>query len=354
MNTAKISKWQLLSLLLLCRIFTLMTFVPAAGKGCGISVQLAACIISTLIQAVLVIPATVLGMKYESHTVTSLISVRSSIAGRITAALYLIFFLAYASGSVIHFIRFLGSRFFGGGSIVLAALLMTVCVYCACCGVEGLSRSSVIAVILFVIMLLVMAWTSKENFEPLNFYSESLNGKLWRAVADDLARNGEITAAVFLMKNTGRDMKCGLYGLLAAKLVLTAASAALITGVLGDLAEMRDYPLMELGSCTDASLFRQNDSLYLILWTISAVISISLFIHISAGLLQELAPKLKGSSCISGAAIFIISAAFMYYKADFSAVRNVLCGFGAIVLLVFAIPLAVLLMKGKKENEKNS
>ena len=44
---------QLLLLLFMCRVFTLMTFIPLAAEGAGLSLQLTAAAVSSAIQAVL-------------------------------------------------------------------------------------------------------------------------------------------------------------------------------------------------------------------------------------------------------------------------------------------------------------
>ena len=174
---------------------------------------------------------------------------------------------------------------------------------------------------------------------------------------DDLARNGEIVAAAFLMKNLRSGLKCALYWLLAAKLIVTSVIFALITGVLGDLADTLGYPFLTVGSLTNSGAFRQNGALYLILWTISAVISISVFISIISGITSEIYYGTKLRNVFSALAVFIVSAAFMFYKADFSSVRNILCGGYAQLILLALIPLTVLICerisgrKGLKKNE---
>ena len=47
---------QFLLLLFMCRVFTLMTFVPFARDGEGLSLRLTAVAVSTAVQAALLIP----------------------------------------------------------------------------------------------------------------------------------------------------------------------------------------------------------------------------------------------------------------------------------------------------------
>ena len=47
--------------------------------------------------------------------------------------------------------------------------------------------------------------------------------------------------------------------------------------------------------------FQRNDALYLIAWTLAAVISVSVFIRISAGLAREIFPRLRRCCAVTGA-----------------------------------------------------
>ena len=209
----------------------------------------------------------------------------------------------------------------------------------------------------FLLMVVLMGIGAKDAFSINNFYFEKGSSGLARAVMDDLARNGEVVATAFLMKNLRSGLKCALYWLLAAKLIVTSIIFALITGVLGDLADTLGYPFLTVGSLTNSGAFRQNGALYLILWTISAVISISVFISIISGITSEIYYGTKLRNAVSALAVFIVSAAFMFYKADFSLVRNILCGGYAQLILLALIPLTVLICerisgrKGLKKNE---
>lgn len=355
--TKKISKWQLVFLLLLCRIFTLMTYVPAFSQGGGIALRLKAAVISILIQAILVIPLIILAKRFPDRSVIGIIYEKNSVAGFIAAVLYLLFFISLCTGQVLHYIDFLSNSFLHGERYFPLAALLIVCMYCAYCGTEGLARSSVVMMMPFLFMVVLMGIEAKDAFSLNNFYFEKGSSGLTKAVMDDLARNGEIVAAAFLMKNLRNELKCALYWLLAAKLIVTSVIFALITGVLGDLADTLGYPFLTVGSLTNSGAFRQNGALYLILWTISAAISISVFISIISGISSEIYHGTKLRNTFSALAVFIVSGAFMFYKADFSSIRNILCGGYAQLVLLALIPLTVLICerisgrKGLKKNE---
>ena len=358
MKKVKISYGQGLILLLICRIFTLMTFVPLIGDGYTFSTQLAAAVISIMVQAVIIIPIILFSNACPENTITGAIITQNKIIGTIVTVVYLLFFLFYTINVVLHFMRFLNLRFFKTESMVIMLMvLLAVCIYCAYCGVEGLARSSVIALLIFVIMFAVMSVSSAQNFNIDNFYTTEIEKGLFNAVIEEIARNNEIIAAVFIVKYIKDRAKCALYGLLTAKLVITEIVSVLIIGVLGDFSRLTDYPLLSVGSYAGADLFQRNDSLYLIIWTISAVITIGFFIHICSGLGAELIHDLKFGELITGALIFISTIIIIKLKANISIAYKYICGAFTTVILCGVIPLLTYLYirrQHKKENTKNA
>lgn len=336
----KISSYQLVFVLLISKCFSLMTYVPLFSEGHGIDLRFKAVIISTIIQSLLVIPIIILNKKHPDKTVTEIISEKSDFWGYFAEILYLLFFITLCSCQSARYIDFLDSGFNISNRLIPLAALLIVCGYCAYCGIEGLARSSVIIFIPFLAMLLLITFQSGNSFHLRNFYCES-NG-LMQAVSDELIRSGEIVGAAYLMKNVKNGLQKGLYLLLAAKLAVTAFVTALITGVLGDYANLCDYPLLTVGSFTNSELFRHNDALYLILWTISAVISISLFICISDSIFGEMTHRKK--LYISLPLIFIISAFF----GEHYLTESILCGGIMQILLIAVIPSIILLRERKK------
>ncbi len=235
---------QFLLLLFMCRVFTLMTFVPFARDGEGLSLRLTAVAVSTAVQAALLIPVVLLG-----RSATSVILDKNNICGTVAAALYLLFFLFYTANSLMHFQRFLSARFFPyADSLLWIAVILAVCVYCACLGTEALGRSAVLLFWIFIIALAAMAFSSAGDCDSANLYFEPLEARgLFSAVLDDLSRNGEICAAAFLAGRVRDKLRCGVYGFLTAKLVLAETVMLLIAAVLGDFAVLSDYRSEERG-----------------------------------------------------------------------------------------------------------
>ncbi|MGN0674337.1 MAG: GerAB/ArcD/ProY family transporter [Oscillospiraceae bacterium] len=348
-NKRYIGWGQLLLLLFMCRVFTLMTFVPFEEDGTGLSVQFTAAAVSAAVQAVILIPVVLL-----KDSAADVLLKKCRPVGIIAAFVYLIFFLLYTVNSLLHFQQFLGERFFKYADIsVWIAVILIVCVYCGCLGIEALGRSAVLLFWLFIAAVTAMIFSSAKSFNTANLYFDSVTPDgLFPAVMDDLARNGEICALAFLAKHVKEKLRCGVYGLLASKLLLAEAAILTIAAVLGDFAALTDYPFLVLGTLGGARFIQRSDSLYLIVWTVTAVINIALFLHISAGLLEEVFPKLKFRTAIAAVIVFAATMFFTLTSASFSGIFAVLCSGWTVIILTGAIPLAALIISKRKVAEK--
>ncbi len=345
-NSKKYISWgQLLLLLFMCRVFTLMTFVPFSEQDSPLSVRLTAAAISMAIQAVILIPTVLL-----RDSATNVLMKKCRPLGITAVLLYLLFFLLYTVSGLLRFRTFLTDRFFptADGTLWICVILIA-CVYCACLGIEALGRSSVLVFWLFVLAILAMVLSSAGNFSTDNLYFTPIAPKnLFNAVMADLSRNGEVCAVVFLAKHVREKLRCGVYGLLASKLVFAELAMLVICLVLGDFAQLTDYPFLSLGTFGGARFLQRGDSLYLIVWTITAVINISLFLHISAGLIEELCPKIKFRTSISALIVFGVSLFFVLTDGSFSVVFRIFSSGYSIVFLTGIIPLAALILKKRK------
>ncbi|MCM1024630.1 MAG: GerAB/ArcD/ProY family transporter [Prevotella sp.] len=347
MEQKKYIGWgQLLLLLFMCRAFTLMTFVPFAREGEGLSLRLTAAAISTAVQAVLLIPAVLL-----KRSSTSVITEKNKFCGAVIDALYLAFFLFYTANSLLHFQSFLSARFFPYADALLwIGVILIVCVYCARLGTEALGRSAVLLFWVFAVALAAMAISSAGEISSANLYFEPLKGDgLFSAVMDDLSRSGEICAAVFLAGRVRDKLRCGLYGLLSAKLVLAAAVTLLIAAVLGDFAVLTDYPFLALGTFGGERFIQRADSLYLVVWTVTAVINASLFLHVSAELFGEIFPRMRFGTSVSAVLTFGILAAVTVAGSSLDELYGTVCSGWAVIILTGIIPLAALIVSRAKK-----
>lgn len=350
MEDKKMIGWgQLLLLLFMCRVFTLMTFVPFAGSNETLTIHIAAAAIGAVIQGILLIPVVLM-----KGSVTGLTLEKNKPAGIILTVLYLIFFFFYTAGSLIDFRGFLSARFFpAAGNVLWIGVLLIVGVYCGYLGIEALGRSAVLLFWIFIAALIIMCISSVHEFDTANLNFRFTTGSgLFSAVLKDLSRNGEICALAFLAGNVRGRLRCGVYGLLVSKLVLISAVTILITAVLGDFVSLVQYPFLAVGAVGDARFVERGDALYLIVWTITAIINIALFLHIAAGLIGEVFPKCRLRTSISAVIVFALTTCFTLTGLSFTEVYDIVCSGWTIIFLAGVIPLIVLLTSHRKGGKK--
>ncbi len=346
----RIISWgQLLLLLFMCRVFTLMTFVPFVQGD--ISVQMIGTAISSAIQAIILIPVVLL-----KNSATDVLLKKYRPLGITAAILYLLFFLLYTVNGLLHFQNFLSARFFPtADSSIWIGIILVICVYCGCLGIEALGRSAVVVFWLFVAAVAAMIFSSVQGFDTTNLYLSPVTPKnLVSAILDDLSRNGEIVALAFLAKHVREKHRCGTYGLLAAKLFLVEGAMLLICAVLGDFANLTNYPFLSLGTFGGARFLQRSDSLYLIVWTITAVLNISLFLHLSSGLMEEVFPKMKFRTSVAAVLVFGTVLGFTLTGLDFDPVYKILCSGYSVVFLTGSLPLTALILNKRKTGEKKN
>lgn len=335
-KTGKIGWGQLAVLLLLGRIFTLMTYAPLTAEGWEY-IPLATAI-STAIQMVLVIPLVLLSSRPDR-----VFLLKNSPLTKTVAALYLVFFAAIGADSYAHFGGFLAEVFFPqDNKLALAAILFAVCIYSAVRGLAGIARAGMLVFVLFIAMLLLIFTVSagEIKWQTLSLpQTKTLAG----AVFEDLGNSSELVMAAFLMGRCEKP-KRGVFTFLAGKLVILEVISILIITVLGKYAMLTQFPFFSLGSYAGLGGVQRLDAVYLVVWTLIAIIRISLTIFICGELLGKIftgmKQKPKLAPVLVGAAIFLAGLPLLYGGEISERIFPM-----GIVTLVFIIPMLFLAVK---------
>lgn len=350
----KITKGQLASLLILSRIFTLMTFVPLSSEGFTSLDIIAAIAFSTILQAVMAIPVFIVYDKTKGENIFSVIKEKNKALGIIVILLYAVFFLIMAVNALSGFRIFLNDVFGQEYGIWGMVFLLSVCFYGLFCGLTAIGRFSGIVFGLFVIMLASICIFSVKDFSILNF-APFVSGNvktIWNAVLDDLARGTEIILFVLLISKTKGNSKCGFFSFLAGKTIILELVIAVITGVLGAYSRMTEYPFFKLGGYTAIHAIERLDAVYLVVWTLNALLTVSLFLT-AVRELADMAFKsfkyenlciilLTGITAVSCGAVPYLNSIMRSLSSAFS-----------VAVMFFAIPfISLLFVRWKNESSK--
>lgn len=351
----KISFGQLMSLLLICRFFTLMTYVPLISEGYGLTEQMAGTAASVLIQVGIGFVLIFLNKRYACMSITEIASAQSRTAGVIFGAVYFVFFIINSANGVLHFQDFVSEIFLPHSSgAVIAFLIAAAAAYCASLGIEGLARGCSVIFFVFCAAAALLIGLSLQNAELINFsFDPSCAAySLPAAISADLSRSGEIVLAGFAIKYIGKrneDANRGIFGYLALKLALLELVFGVMVIVLGDFLHVLRYPLLTLGSYT--GLIQRLDAFYMIVWTLSAAASCAVYIFFAADILTGLIPKLRHGTYICGAVVFLAALPYIITNSDSSAAYRAAVSQAGVLITGLFIPLILLVCKDK-ENGK--
>jgi hypothetical protein len=351
MQKRKIGWGQVILLLLCCRAFSLMTFVPMLSDSYAVSTQMTAVSIVCLFQLVILLPLLLLTMRFPGKSAAELAVTKNGFFGFLLVAAFFVFFIAEAADSALSFQEFLSDRFFrSANTYIWLGIFLIICFYCAVLGIEGLARSSVAVFIILAGMIIFMAITSRNDFDFVNIYVSKTGGALFPAIIDELAKNSEIVALAFLCKYVPDKFYKSIFGLQIGKLIMTLSVLLLIQGVLGDFAALTDYPFLAVGAYAGVNLLQRADAAYLVVWTMTAVLKIALFINISSGLLDELFPKVPCKAAAVTIIVYAVCVPMLYFKSTLGAAYGALPFAVAQVVLVFIVPLIELIfLRGKEQ-----
>jgi hypothetical protein len=355
MTKRKIGWGQVILLLLCCRAFSLMTFVPMLSESYAVSTQMTAVTIVCAIQLVLCLPLLLLTMRFPGGSAAEIAYEKNGFFGFLAVAAFLVFFIAEAADSTLSFQAFLTDRFFKSvNPYIWLGIFLIICFYCGVLGIEGLARSATAVFIILAGMILYMAVTSRYDFDFVNIYAAESSDALFPAVIDELAKNGEIVALAFLCKYVPKKFYKAVFGLQIGKLIMIEAVLLLIQGVLGDFAALTDYPFLAVGAYAGVNLLQRADAAYLVVWTMTAVLKIALFINLSAGLLGTLFPKMPCRAAACTIIVYGLCVPMLFFETTLSSAYGAMPFAAAQIFLVFLIPLAELIFITKSERKPHS
>ncbi|MDR0946678.1 MAG: GerAB/ArcD/ProY family transporter [Ruminococcus sp.] len=353
-NSPKKIGWgQVILLLLCCRSFTLMTFIPLLSEEYAVSTQMTAVLIAAALQLLMLIPLLFLYRRFPDSNTTQILTKKNSFLGFLLTVLFLLFFIAETADSIISFQTFLSDRFFKSSNpYIWLGLFLVVCVYCAILGLEGISRSSAAVFIILILMLIIMGITSFKSIEAVNFYPAA-DSNLFSAVKDELARNGEIAALCFLCKFVPKKFNRSVFGYIIGKIIIIEAVLLLIQGVLGDFSSLTDYPFLAVGAYAGVNFLQRTDAIYLVVWTMTAVLKNALFLGICSGLLEEVFPKMPCKTAIAAVAVYATSMPMIAAHTTLSVAYGDAPFLIVQILLVFVVPLLLIIFTKKPLQDVN-
>lgn len=350
---------QLAAVIIICRIFTLMTYIPLIENGHSLKVQLSAAAVSSLIQAVMLIPSVMLfrdGNDTEKNSgICERVLEKSRFWGYIVISVYYVYFILAAAYSALNFTEFIGSRFIGDiPEQITLLLLILVCLYCTRCGIEGIGRAAPVVIAGFIIMLIVMLCGGLERIDTENIAGGFDTDSFLRALYNDLSRSFELTILCFGGKYISQGFRKSAYYSLAARLLCTVITVLGAVLVLGDYVYMCSYPFLNIGSTAGVRFLQRIDSVYMIIWVLASVTALSAALYTASDVLKTAAPSLNRDTTALVSALLLFIAALPYAVSDKDAeLYKALTSLPALLVTAVLIPLIILITSRKGKNNEN-
>lgn len=286
---------QLLMLFLLGRMFTLMTAVPFTRLEAG-GPWMAGILLSTALQGLLLFPVILWARQHPGRSLFAPFEKngKGNLLLSLTGFVLLLLLLA---GRMADFSIYLKTTFSpGAGPLLTAVVLALVCGYGAYLGIQGIARASTVvlalgaAAVVFLAVISIPKASLSRFAGAYGFHTPAV----LQAALEDFSRSGEWLAAGVLLCRL-RDpsaVRKGGFGSLAGRLVLTEGVGLLLCVVLGGYAVASvsgvQYPFFALGQYLHPGDFMRLDGLYIMLWSLTAVLHISLLLWAASFLLEQL------------------------------------------------------------------
>lgn len=337
MNSIKSS--QLFALLISIRVFSIICMTDLTDAN-----QMAGAALSVGLQLLAAIPMLLL---YRDSSFTLK---KEMLFGKFGKVLYILFFILWGSVSFSTLWEVTKSVYFPiNSSFSGAVILAAVCIYTASLGFKAVSRASGFILgltILSVIMMIVGAYPKAElpNFTPNASYSGII-----KAAVKDFCRSGELVMMFLLLELVPKGKKKAVTSFFAAKLVLTELIAVIEITVLGKIINISDFPFFAAGAFSQPMSIQRADSVYMILFTILCVLTVTVQIILSTLLIGEIIPDLKCKTLVSALLMLMLSSVLNMTGFDPEPITGAF-----ILLLAVIIPIIMYIRRKINEDKKAS
>lgn len=335
----KIKSSQLFALLISIRMFSVicMTDLTSAAAMAGTA-------ISTAVQLLAAAPMIML---YRN---SSFSLKKEMLFGKFGKLLYILFFILWGAISFSNLWEVTKSVYFPIDSSFSGALILgAVCVYTASLGIKAVFRVSGLLAGLIGISLIIMLVGAYPKANLTNFVPDATFSSIIRAAVRDFCHSGEIVMLFILCELVPNGKRKSITAFFGTKLVLTELIAAVEITVLGNITNISDFPFFTAGAFSQPMSIQRADSVYMILFTILCVITVTVQIILCTMLISELLPDLKYKSLISTLLMLSVSSALNVTQFDPTALSGIL-----ILILGIAVPIIMYIRRKVNEDKQAS
>lgn len=205
------------------------------------------------------------------------------------------------------------------GSLMTAGLIAAVCLYASSTGIKSVARAAVIAAAIALLSLSVdfisavfnAEWSNALLPEKGGFLSELLRG---------FGLSGSLGSMIVWLDRVNGDKSKALTAYFGTKAMAASAVMLTVLPVAGGIMGLTDFPVITAAQLSQPFEAQRIDSLFLVVFSVLAVFSVTLQVMTGAYLLGELIPPFQRWRSLTVTAL-VIGAALIINGRDMLAVR---------------------------------
>lgn len=335
----RISHSQLFAVLIGIRMFSIICSIHPSDAG-----QMAGAAISILLQLAAVLPMLAL-YRQKNFSLK-----KEMLFGKFGKFLYFLFFILWGSVSFSNLWGVTKSVYFPiDSSLAGAIILAAVCIYTASMGIKSFNRYATIMLGLIIFSLFVMILGAYPKAELSNFAPNADFKEITESVIREFCSSGELVMMFVLLEFVPEPRSKSITAFFTGKFILTELIAVIEITVLGRIMELSDYPFFSAGAYSQPFSIQRADSLYMILFTMLCVMTVTLQIVLCSMLIKEIFPDLKYNTLLSTVLMLGASSAVNILDIDLTAVTGIL-----ILLLAVIVPIIMYTRRKLKHESKTS
>lgn len=307
----KLTPLQMLSVLICARFFSMMTYFPFAYNNAFI--YMLGSLISTVIQAVLMIPVVMFGRRMINDNPCTLAVSKNKPVGYIVTVAYMVYFMISAFMVIGNFVYFMDYYFSGYIPRLIAVICIVLAsVYLGQMKTGVIGKTAVVAGACFILLTIIVVAGSITDLKLYNFHlaENNIARPLWNAVKAEFARGDSLVIFAFLLpeiksRDNRSGSECGktIWMYLGIKIVVLEIILTLITVILGDYALVTKLPFFSLAAYSQTDLIERYDAAFLFVWVIITVVKLGLLLSCSGKCIRIYAPALNSMGAVTLSAI---------------------------------------------------
>ncbi len=356
-NIGKISTLQMFSVLFLCRIISLFTFMlPSAAyipEGDRILTALPVMLFEILYSAVIIFTLKRTG----NNGIIGHIRDKSATVSKILAVIYTLSFIWFAGIGTARFELFISTVMFPNSDLYfMIIILLAACFYASLKGIEAIGRASsilffILGISVIFILVSVMEEFRYENLSPVltEGFSPLLKFSFYVSVRAAELLTLHITAPHI----NGNIGKMAIKWIVAFSLVSTVI-LLVMSGVTGEYGNDQIFPLYTLTVIAKFGIFERLDDILTGVWVLCSFIQVSFLINTGITALNQGFGKIKKipAALLITAGILTVYLLTSQTVAVFSEAVSSRIVDVVFIILMAAIPLAVTIFTKKEKKER--